>query len=163
MSALTLSTSEPAALKWTARHKIHQNTIHCMKLHQLNGEACLLLTGGDDNAVAFTLCTWQSKVQNTPEISTLTVPRAHAAAVTGIEIIVSSSSNLLTIATSSIDQRVKIWEVEYNSQLPGVEGLAVKRKGNHFTAVADVSGIASLDSTAIIVCGVGMDVWRRSD
>lgn len=129
-----------------------------MKLHWLDDKTCLLLTGGDDNTIAFTICAW-SAAQGIPQVNTVIVPRAHTAAVTGVEILASPTSNVLTIATTSIDQRVKIWEVSYDSSLPGIDGLTVKRKGNHFTAVADVSDLAALDASSIIVCGVGLDVW----
>lgn len=51
---------EPLALKWSLRHQIHQSTIHCMTMHWLQGSTdCLLFTGGDDNAIAVTRCTWE--------------------------------------------------------------------------------------------------------
>ncbi|KAH0370494.1 WD40 repeat-like protein, partial [Aureobasidium melanogenum] len=158
---LSATTTEPSALKWTHRAKIHQNTIHSMRLHWFDDKTCLLLTGGDDNAVAFTVCAW-SAGQGTPQVNTLIIPRAHTAAVTGVEILASSTSKVLTVATTSIDQRVKIWQVCYDSSSPGVDGLRVERKGNYFTAVADVSSLAALDASSIIVCGVGLDVWSHS-
>jgi hypothetical protein len=157
--ALT-DTSEPDDLKWTHRSLIHQNTIHTMKLHWLDTTTCLLLTGGDDNAVAFTICTWHAG-ERIPEVHTLIVPRAHAAAVTGVEVLASPIRNVLTVATTSIDQRVKIWEVHYDPHQKGVDGLEVKRKENKFTAVADVSDLAMLDSSSFIICGVGIDVWKH--
>ncbi|KEQ59200.1 WD40 repeat-like protein, partial [Aureobasidium melanogenum CBS 110374] len=153
--------AEPSGLKWTHRAKIHQNTIHSMKPHWFDDKTCLLLTGGDDNAVAFTVCAW-SAAQGKPQVNTLIIPRAHTAAVTGVEILASSTSKVLTVATTSIDQRVKIWQVCYDMSLPGIDGLTVERKGNHFTAVADVSGLAALSASSVIVCGVGLDVWSHS-
>lgn len=149
----------PDELRWVARAKVHQNTIHCMKIHWLSEVTCLVLTGGDDNGLALTLCTWHD-TDGRPKSSTLVVPRAHTAAMTGIEIIASSSPDTIIVATTSIDQRIKLWEVHSNLQLLGTDGLTVRRRDNHFTAVADVSSLASLDSTSIIICGVGMDVWR---
>ncbi|KAK6003002.1 hypothetical protein QM012_000847 [Aureobasidium pullulans] len=154
---ISADTTGLSGLRWTHRAKIHQNTIHSMKLHWLDNKTCLLLTGGDDNAIAFTVCTWR-EARKDPQVKTIIVPRAHTAAVTGVEILASSISGLLTIATTSIDQRVKIWKVCYNSSLPGIDGLAVEREGNHFTAVADVSGLAALDASSMIVCGVGLDI-----
>ncbi|KAH0174407.1 WD40 repeat-like protein, partial [Aureobasidium melanogenum] len=153
--------TEPSGLKWTHRAKIHQNTIHSMRLHWLDDKTCLLLTGGDDNAVAFTVCAW-SAAQETPQVNTVIVPRAHTAAVTGVEVLASSDPKQPTVATTSIDQRVKIWKVCYDSSLPGVDGLTVERRGNYFTAVADVSGLAALDASSVIVCGVGLDIWSHS-
>ena len=130
-----------------------------MKLHWFDNKRCLLLSGGDDNAVAFTICAWGTA--GTPEVDTLIVPRAHAAAVTGIEVLASPGLRLFKVATTSIDQRVKIWEVHYNATQHGVNGLTVKRKGNYSTAVADVSGLAALDDSLVIVYGVGLDVCRH--
>ncbi|KAG9698554.1 WD40 repeat-like protein, partial [Aureobasidium melanogenum] len=104
--------AEPSGLKWIHRAKIHQNTIHSMKLHWLDDKTCLLLTGGDDNAVAFTVCAW-SAAQETPKVNTVIVPRAHTAAVTGVEVLASSDPSQLTVATTSIDQRVKIWKLSW--------------------------------------------------
>ncbi|TIA34858.1 WD40 repeat-like protein [Aureobasidium pullulans] len=157
----TFATPEPSALSWSSRSIIHQNTIHSMRLHWFDNRTCLLLTGGDDNAVAFSICAWHP-AQCTPQVSTVIIPRAHAAAVTGVEILASSTANLLTVATTSIDQRLKLWEVQYDSSLPGLDGLSIKRRGNYSTAVADVSDLAALDSSSLIVCGVGMDVWSYS-
>jgi hypothetical protein len=132
-----------------------------MKLHWFDNKSCLLVTGGDDNAVAFTTVAWDA-AGNSPMVDTVIIPRAHTAAVTGVEILVAPELSVLKFATTSIDQRVKIWEVHHNSTQPGVEGLSVKREGNYFTAVADVSGLAVLDASSLIVCGVGMDVWSYS-
>jgi WD40 repeat protein len=160
-SGSVTATTEPSALKWTFRANVHQNTIHSMKLHWFDNKTCLLVTGGDDNAVAFTIMAWDA-VGTRPKVDTVIVPRAHTAAVTGVEILAAPGLRWLRVATTSIDQRVRIWEVHYNGAQPGIEGLTVKRKGNYFTAVADVSGLAALDTSSLIVCGVGMDVWSHS-
>ncbi|KAI4731339.1 WD40 repeat-like protein, partial [Aureobasidium sp. EXF-10728] len=149
--------TKPSALKWVSRAKIHQNTIHSMKLHWFDNKTCLLVTGGDDNAVALSICAW-SAAETTPEVHTVIVPRAHAAAVTGVEILASPGVRMFRVATTSIDQRVKFWDVYYNGAQLGVDGLTVKRRGNYFTAVADVSGLAALDASSLLVCGVGMDI-----
>ena len=160
-SGSSTATSEPSALKWTSRANIHQNTIQSMKLHWFDNKTCLLVTGGDDNAVAFTIVAWGA-AGTTPKVDTIIVPRAHAAAVTGVEILAASGLRMFSVATTSIDQRVKFWEVHYNDSQHGVDGLSIKRKKNYFTAVADVSGLAALDSSSLIICGVGMDVWAHS-
>ena len=160
-SGSTTATSEPSALKWTSRANIHQNTIQSMKLHWFDNKTCLLVTGGDDNAVAFTIVAWGA-AGTTPKVDTIIVPRAHAAAVTGVEILAASGLRMFSVATTSIDQRVKFWEVRYNGSQHGVDGLSIKRKKDYFTAVADVSGLATLDDSSLVVCGVGMDVWAHS-
>jgi hypothetical protein len=148
-------------LKWTLRANVHQNTIQSMNVHWFDNKTCLILTGGDDNAVAFTIVAWGA-AGTPPKVDTVIVPRAHAAAVTGVEILAAPGLRFFRVATTSIDQRVKFWDVHYNGAQPGVEGLTIKRRRNYFTAVADVSGLAALDNSSLIVCGVGMDVWSHS-
>lgn len=68
------------------------------------------------------------------------------------------------MVTGSIDQRLKLWNVQVDPSLPGVEGLQVRKLQDMFTPVADVSSIAVLEVSrggcAVLVCGVGMDVRR---
>lgn len=160
-SGSAIAAAEPSALKWTSRASIHQNTIQSMKLHWFDNKTCLLVTGGDDNAVAFTVVEWGA-AGTTPKVDTLIVPRAHAAAVTGVEILAGSGLKMFRVATTSIDQRVKFWQLHYNGSQHGVESLSVRRMKDYFTAVADVSGLAALDDSSLLVCGVGMDVWAHS-
>lgn len=98
-------------------------------------------------------------------MSTLVVPRAHAAAITGLEILNAHSSNHVSIATTGLDQQLRIWNLHIDSTKPGVHGVSVEKAGRHFTAVADISELAVLDhhpgGTEIIICGVGLDVWRH--
>ena len=108
-----------------------------------------------------------SIIANISKVKTMVISRAHAAAVTGLEVISSSSNhNNILIASTSIDQRVKMWEMTNDFRMPGVDGISLKRRRNEFTAVADVSSMALLEGTerpSIVVCGVGMDVWRHDD
>lgn len=88
------------------------------------------------------------------------------------------------IVTCSNDQRVKMWEVSCNLDLAepwattesisssegihsGAQALELKKLADEFIDVADVSCMAAgggedgtEEDTRVIVCGVGMDVWR---
>lgn len=62
----------PVALRWTLRHKIHQNTIHCLLLHWIvKDRDCVLITTGDDNAFAVTRCTWSEGLSKDPQVRLL--------------------------------------------------------------------------------------------
>lgn len=96
----------------------------------------------------------------------MVVPRAHTAAITGLEILDDNSGSSISILTSSIDQRIKTWDLKVDWSMLGIEGVTMKKKQNFFTPVADVSDMALLASPggdpAVILCGVGIDIWRSS-
>ena len=64
--------TDPVPLRWTSRHKIQQSTIHCLLVHWINEHRdCLLLTGGDDNALAVTRLTWEESGSSVPKVNWL--------------------------------------------------------------------------------------------
>ena len=146
-------------LVWNTRRQIHQDAILAVEVYDLHDGSYLIITGGDDNAVALTRVTARG------DLSTLTLPRAHAAAVTGLSISSQSQTQLLLV-TTSIDQRVKLWRVDVDTDRPGIDGINVQRLANVSTAVADVSSMALYGfedgAVGVLVCGVGMDLWRLS-
>lgn len=87
--------------------------------------------------------------------------------MTGLEILRTSGSNHVSIASTSIDQRLKVWNLQINKAKSGVQGITVARGQDSATPVADVSSMAYLgapsEQPGVIVCGVGMDVWRWHD
>ena len=132
-----------------------------METYKLEDGSHVVITGGDDNAIAFT------RIRADGNASTLIVSHAHAAAVTGLAT-ASGGRGRLLLVTTSIDQRVKVWHVNIDTSRPGVEGIAVQHLENFPTAVADVSSLALYGfedgAVGVLVCGVGMDMWRlRSD
>lgn len=145
---------------WLHRRKVHQNAILDSTTNVLSDGSTLLLTAGDDNGLGL------SRVDAENEISTLLIPRAHAAAVTAL-CLYKYGPDCFYVLSAGIDQRVKLWDVRVDVALPGVEGLQVRKIQNVFTSVADVSSMALLQlgdgSTGVLVCGVGMDIWRLQD
>ena len=144
-------------VSWGDRHQVHQSAIHAATTRKLIDGSTILVSGGDDNAIAIT------RIDDGRFAKTLLIPRAHAAAITGLVVVVINADSYWLVSTS-IDQRLKLWEVHIDTNRDGVEGVEVKLLQNVFTAVADV---ASLDlctledgSMGVLVCGVGMDVWR---
>lgn len=146
-----------------SRHKIHQSAIHAVTSQVLPDCSVLLVTGGDDNAVSVTRISTIDSSMGRAVCNTLRIPRAHAAAVTGLAFI-RVDEERSWLASTALDQRVKLWEISVNCTKPGVEGVDVRLIQNAFTAVADVSGLEVCrlkdGGTGLLVCGVGMDVWR---
>lgn len=124
--------------------------------------------------------------------STLLIPRAHAAAVTAIAILPSKEKDTMqlpvgsdsprtqvfTVLTTSNDQRVKTWSFAIDRDASGVDGVQVKKACNAYTPVADAgcvdlmvqdapsmdAAVAGSQSTVrVLICGVGMDVWRADE
>ena len=147
------------SLQWSGRYKVHQSAIHVTCTHELSDGSILVATGGDDNAIGLT------RMHSGPQATamTLLIARAHAAAVTGLALMVVDEGTYW-LASAGIDQRVKLWQVNVDASIPGVDSIAVKRLQNVYTAVADVSSldICRLEDggTGLLVCGVGMDLWR---
>ena len=160
----TVNSSETRMLERNSMHKIHQNTIHCIQDHRLSDGSSLLFTGGDDNALGISRYYFENPDVKPIGFSSLVIPRAHTAAVTGLVVLpLSGRSDSFWVVTGSIDQRLKLWEVVIDVRKRGVEGIEVRKLKNVFTPVADVSSLALMEvdgEPAIVVCGVGIDVWK---
>lgn len=159
------TSQQPGLLTWHTRHKVHQNAILSLTSHNLSPDRHILITGGDDNALALTLISSQPRSETSEErsneatIHTLLIPQAHAAAVTALQIVRHEGNESLWFVSGSIDQRIKLWKVEFGDG-EGVEGVDIALKKNVHTAVADVSSMELVGRDRVLVCGVGMDLWR---
>ncbi|KAI9660382.1 MAG: hypothetical protein M1821_009732 [Bathelium mastoideum] len=193
------------------RFMIHQSSVKTLAHYQLDNDTALLVTGGDDNALGVSLVSVKrTESERTLEhsnaaasvpyskvgqmtLSTLLIPRAHAAAITAVAIVTidptstrSSGSNprIFRVITSSNDQRLKLWGLSIDMGLPGVQGVQVQRLANESCGVADLADMAVLPSfngedlqigrdgsreqdktdevglASVVVCGVGMEVWK---
>jgi len=179
-----------STLTWTARFKIHQNCIKCLSTVPLSDDEVLLATTGDDGAVAFsrmTLAKIAGKQVSSQSLlvssldqqrtlressvvtSTLLIPKAHASAVTALQLLDSrsegmSSSKKYRFVTSGNDQRLKTWLLTIDIDKPGVEGFAVSKVHNQATAVADVSSMdlvinEEAGMRGVVIAGIGLEVW----
>lgn len=145
-------------LGWVDRHAVHQSAIHEVVQIDVPGSgASLIVTGGDDNAIGIT------RIGSASSARTLLIPKAHAAAITGLVIVLVGGSTYW-LASASIDQHVKLWRLEVDVEQPGLDGVKVRKLHDVFTAVADVSKlrICQIDDGTryLLICGVGMDMWR---
>ena len=163
-----LQVSTPGPICWQARTRVHQSAVKCMEVVRIDEYSYLFLTGGDDNALAITRVTVQGDADG-PQCSILLVPKAHASAITAITFVDSSpldgdASLQLRFATSSNDQKIKLWSANIRRSEQGVDGLDITKDADAYTSVADVSSMAmfanSTNKRSVLVCGVGMDVWN---
>jgi len=171
LNASTSSEHDDAATHTTRpvyTTKIHQNAVTCSQLMALppkpptstaNDAEYLLITGGDDNALAFTRFALPASIHTPtaehdtipPAITTTTLimPRAHAAAVRSIAVVSpvfqdatpDAATLSVTITTASNDQTLRTWGITFDTAQPGWEGFDIRRRGKRFTPVADVSGV----------------------
>nr|POE77535.1 putative wd repeat-containing protein [Quercus suber] len=157
---LTLwSSSSSGLLSWRHQRKIHQSSILSVAMYRLSNQATLVVSGGDDNAIGLTILAQSDDNQTSTQhtvAGTLLIPRAHAAAVTGVVLRVVTSTRLC-LTSGSIDQRVKTWQIDITPGIAGVESLAIAKVQDMGTDVADVSSIAAVGEQVLVV-GVGMDL-----
>ncbi|OQN95517.1 hypothetical protein B0A48_18519 [Cryoendolithus antarcticus] len=114
---LALWSRDPAdtsELRWTARHQVHQNAILSTALYTLPDSSVLLITGGDDDALVFTRITSPQSASATSK--TLTIPRAHAAAITGVLCRSTAGQGVQEVVTLGLDQTVEVWEVRLRNE-----------------------------------------------
>lgn len=162
-------------LQWLHRQRIHQNAILALCSCNLSDQSLLLITGGDDNAIGITRVVDDQEGSGSGSsrrsCRTLLISRAHAAAVTAlctvkVEARYGGKAVRLWLVSASIDQRVKLWNVDVDMDREGINGLNVKLVTNVFTSVADVSSMEVMPlgsdgaQKGVLVCGVGMDVWK---
>ncbi|KAK7607626.1 WD40-repeat-containing domain protein [Phyllosticta paracitricarpa] len=157
-------------LSFSTRKMIHQSTVKALSHQHVTADTALLLTGGDDNAVALSLIKTRDDIESkiaSVSVSTLLMPTAHAATVTASALLrCSKDENRFLAVTSGNDQRVKVWEVTLDLGKEGVEGVDIRCVADEPTAVADVSDMAVLGyeeeeerKRTVVLVGVGMDAW----
>jgi WD repeat-containing protein 6 len=164
----------PTKLFHTTEHYIHQNAILALHVVRIAPDYYLLLTGGDDNAFGVTVLLESAfsngkppeprSDQPLPRFGTLLIPRAHAAAITALEILDSrNKADHITVLLISAgnDQRLKIWRVTINvDELARVDRdssigtdtfgpevvqkIEVQLVGEMWTSVADVSSMTAI-------------------
>lgn len=154
--------TERNCMEWTSRHPVHQSAILSLVSSDLADGSRLIITGGDDNALGITRVG-----KSCEDTRTLLVTRAHAAAVTALAIVGKVQSCRLWIVSASIDQRVKLWQIDLDLEKSGVGGVDIKLLQNSFSAVADISSVDPIRLPAgergVLICGVGMDFWKISE
>lgn len=161
------------------RYQIHLNSIKSIEYVEISDSTKLIIAGGDDNSLSISLLKLQtSDLAKDGEVTTVSIPDAHAAAVTTIKAFhrqtqalqPTNSKSSFLVATSGNDHRIKIWSVTIDLEKKGAHAIDVVEKLNRYSPVADIS---SMDITCIpdtngrsspethlklLVCGVGMEM-----
>ncbi|KAF9698758.1 hypothetical protein EKO04_002931 [Ascochyta lentis] len=160
-------------LEWEHPVRIHQNASKTMSSHTNDDGTTLIVSGGDDGALAFLLAysalpESSSSPQKAYASPPVLVNRAHGSAITACTVVAVQCH--VYVFTSGNDEWIRLWEVviedngESDSSKAGLEKLGIKRVGKIRTSVADVSSMAVLnndgETARALVCGVGMEVIR---
>lgn len=134
-------------LQWS--HKIHQNAIKSLDMVSLASGGYALLTGGDDNALAYTVLERSEDSWRVQPGSCKIVRSAHAAAVTGVAI--AQQDDRMVGISASNDQQIKSWAL----------GDSLRCLSERYSGVADPGDVALLapGSGRFAVGGVGFEVW----
>ncbi|EGE06859.1 hypothetical protein TEQG_08742 [Trichophyton equinum CBS 127.97] len=168
--------AEPVSIKWGDRRPAHQNSIKAMELLPLSGAQVLLITGGDDNCLAFSILRFSEPSTSGPRpslisrLSTASYPDAHASAINAISqvrrIEHGEDKRMVEflVASSGNDQRIKLWSALADC----IDGdVQVSLQGDVYTAVADLSAVdqftvkaSGQDREHLVLCGVGMEMWE---
>ena len=159
-------------LLWGTRHCVHQSSIKCMAVTYISVDAIVVVTGGDDNALAFTHVTNASQKPGiAPICSTLLLPRAHSSTITGVQCLNPPhcsprdvSKHSIRYATISNDQRLKTWTLEMSLDFTGAWSISVKKGANVYSSIADascleVSSSMNAGEKAIHIGGIGTESW----
>lgn len=166
--------NSPSTLSLRTRTRIHQSSIKALTAVPISANLVLLVTGGDDGALAFTLLVNQHPP--TPA-SILLLPTAHASAITAVTYLGPSSSppfasttsipSTHRFATSGNDQRLKLWLVTITTvpQQPQPPQLEIRKHANVHTSIADLACMGYYSDHhegggRILVAGIGMEMFR---
>ena len=185
-----VNNDSPAQLSHVAEHYIHQNAILALQTIRIETEYHLLFTGGDDNALGITLV-YESAAKSilydkagehnslpVPRLRTLLIPRAHAAAITALEILDSKKKGglvIVTVVSTGNDQRLKIWRITVSvdellqtTNRPGMSGdtfgpevvraIDVRSIREMWTSVADISTMIIIPDSDDKDAAGGVDV-----
>jgi hypothetical protein len=170
-----------------SRYQIHSNSIKGMQLVPFSDTATVVVAGGDDNSLSVSLLRTDSAEAGTnAHVATVSIPDAHAAAVTTVKVLnqqvfrddtSNTESIKITVASSGNDHRVKVWSVTVDPTLPDTQGIIVEFLLDRYSSVADISSLALVngpgnsppagcqmsgyqtDQAQLVVCGVGMEMF----
>lgn len=170
----------PAIISCESRYQIHSNSIKSVELAHVSDSTSLIVAGGDDNALTFSLldaALTNSEIGDT-RVHTVTISDAHAASVTTVKIIEQHNTSRvegeggdamvdLTVASSGNDHRVKVWSVRVDMAKDGVDVIQIRNLVDHYSPVADISSLDIVRgeteteaAVKLLVCGVGMEMVK---
>ena len=170
---------ENSTLLLLNRYPAHQSSIKALSILRINSTEVLVITGGDDNALAVTrlrsVCSQASRQGDDAvlfECDTLCIPKAHAAAINAIGDITdytnengdSAAEKDFVVATTSNDQVLRTWKIAVDVLRSGVEGIQVKKGNARASEIADASCIDIVrdnhhEAMAVAIAGIGAEMW----
>lgn len=165
----------PATISCENRYQIHSSSVKTLELVAISDAVSLIVTGGDDNALAISILRDQrTSAGNSTRVTTVSIPDAHAAAVTATKLLGKRQLGDGTVcprteavfASSGNDQRVKVWSIQVDGDGHGDDDddsrIAIRMILDRYSAVADASSMDVIDGGAegskLVVCGVGMEM-----
>ncbi|CCU82082.1 WD 40 repeat protein [Blumeria hordei DH14] len=141
--------------------KLHQGTIKSLDV-RVDEQSMAVLTGGDDGALVISIFNHLA-LHEKP--NSFRLDGAHAAAITCLSVLQSSTDERLNLITTSNDQRVKTWYVNVLDLVEEKENhnisLAIELEQEQFTTVADAGGLAVIGESCLmeaLIVGNGMEV-----
>lgn len=163
-----LLSPNPTTITHNKRIRIHQNSIKSILTLPLPQNSTLIITAGDDGALAFTHL--HIPLDETATHSILRLPKAHASAITALAHLgelKAGNDRSHRFASVGNDQRLKTWAVHVEFAAKGLEGLRVVKEKDMSTSVADASsldvGVDEGGERRLYVAGIGMERWRVGD
>ena len=180
-------TTQPPPLNWTNQTAIHQSSIKTLDQITISPSETLIVTGGDDGAVALTKVRIRPPSGSEVDTTTLLLPNAHASAVTGVAFLGNhdnrpncqfetgegnATDSSFTLASVGNDQRLKIWHVSIDRKTltepgGGKGAIELRRVADVYTSVADASalgvcrdGIEDGRQGWLLVAGIGVERWK---
>ena len=174
--SIPTSEADPQQLTHLITHRLHQSSVKSLQVaDQLYPDGPLLVaTGGDDNAVVFTLlqpplsgdspASWR--------LNSTVLLKAHAAAVTAVAWLPPSdvwwpaySAHRRVLISVSCDQTIRLWEINAEATRDGSLPFLHIRKANKSPFHTDVADVSSIDLFAgpqiskLVIAGIGVEVW----
>lgn len=177
------SSISPENIKCESRYQIHSNSIKGMELVPISDTATVIVAGGDDNSLSVSLLrTNPSDTGTNAQVATVSIPDAHAAAVTTVKVLnqqisrdITSNTDTIqiTVASSGNDHRIKIWSIAVDPTQPDTKGIIVRFLLDTYSSVADISSMGlvrgpmnglftenhAFSQLRLVICGVGMEMF----
>ncbi|KAI2681468.1 hypothetical protein DTO012A7_2823 [Penicillium roqueforti] len=177
------SSISPENIKCESRYQIHSNSIKGMELVPISDTATVIVAGGDDNSLSVSLLrTNPSDTGTNAQVATVSIPDAHAAAVTTVKVLnqqisrdITSNTDTIqiTVASSGNDHRIKIWSIAVDPTQPDTKGIIVRFLLDTYSSVADISSMGLVrgprnglptenhasSQLRLVICGVGMEMF----
>ncbi|KAJ5731768.1 uncharacterized protein N7483_006276 [Penicillium malachiteum] len=184
------SVQQPPAFGITCedRYQIHSNSIKAMECVTISPGVTLVLAGGDDNSLSISLLNHSQISASDPhiEVSTKSIPDAHTASVTAIQVLNQPSARVhpagshsvnLTFASSGNDHQVKIWRLILDRSQSDSPIIQVQLLEDKYSSVADIASFSLVRGNAshshddslqlvksremkLLVCGVGIELFK---